>query len=434
MNGPTSRLRGVARAFAASAVVATGLAWAQPTWVFDAAGAYPGRQGGAQGVAYVEAARHPADLTQADTGLFVVCDAAAADAFDLFLWVGGVPPTAVDAAGTVEVLTRLGDDPARSARWSLDVDAIVGEVVVAPPAARTLLLDDLRRGGSLAVRLVTDPSAGAVQPTFVYEVAGFPEAELGCPARAAATDDPFAGAPIVPVEPAPADPFGAAPAAPADPFAGAPAAPDPFAGAPAAPDPFAAPAAPDPFAAPVAPADPFADAPPALGDGFGDGFLTDPTTGLLSLFGDLGDFASLPPRVDLTLVIAEAERAILYATPGGAFHAVGGFCNPEGGGDNGFLFEFGSPAFAAYGDDAILVLFADGLEVGYLELGVYRDGAGAAGFVRYEEDEAGFLRALEAFATLEAVLTPEDVDRPDAYWSFATADLLGAMSGLGCRP
>ena len=420
---PCRRRTAAARVAAAAAALSVAVAFAQPTWVFDPEGVYPERQVGASGVAYVEAARFPEDLTQEATGLFVVCDALAPDAYDLFLWAGPLP-AAVDAAGTVEVLTRRGDDPARSARWSVEPDRVGGRVLVASDAARALLLDDVRQGGSLAVRVLVDPAAGAAQPTFVYEVSGFPEGELACAARAAATGDPFAGAPIVPVEPAGDDPFAAPPAAP-----------DPFADAPAAPDPFVAPPAPaDPFAdAPPAPADPFADAPSEPGDALAGDVETDPTTGLLSLFGTVDEFAQLPPRLELAQLVAEPTRAIAYANPDGDLQAIGGFCNPEGGGENGFVIEIGSPAFAGYGDSATLVLYVDGLEVGFAELGVYRDDVGAAGFVRYDEDELGILRAFGAFADLELVLTGDGL-AADAYWWFTTADLAAALAALECAP
>lgn len=427
--------RGRARFAAATVALATSVAFGQPTWVVDPEGVYPERQQGASGVAYVEAQRFPAGATQEETGLFVVCDVLAPDAYALFLWAGSMPDEAVDLAGTVEVLTRRGDDAARSARWSVEADPF-GQVLVATARVRALLLDDLRRGGSLAVRVLTDPAAGAAQPTFVYEVDGFPEADLDCAARVAATSDPFADAPIVPVEPDADDPFADAPVVPVDPFADTPAAPaDPFADAPAAPDPFAAPPAPaDPFAAPPAPADPFADAPPAAGDGFDDEILTDPTTGLLSLFGTIDEFAPLPPRLDLTMLIAEPARAVAYANPDGSFGAIGGFCNPEGGGENGFVVELGSPAFASYGETATLVLYVDGLEIGYVELGVYTDDAGTAGFVLYDEDELGILRALDAFEDLEAVLSGDGVEVAEAYWWFQTADLAAAIAALDCAP
>ena len=428
VQGRTSARRAAAaRVAVATAALATAVAVAQPTWVANPDGAYPGRQAGLQGVAYVEAATFPAGLSQEQTGLFVVCDGSAPDAFDLFLWVGALPGGAVDASGTLEVLTRRSDDAARSARWSVDADPSVGEVVVATANVRALLLEDLRRGGTLAVRLATVPAAGAAQPTFVYQVDGFPEDVLDCGARAAAASDPFAGAPVVPVAPAADDPFADAPVVPVDPFADAPATPaDPFADAPSAPAPFAAP--------PAAPSDPFADAPPALGEGADDTFLTDPTTGLLTLFGTIDEFAPLPPRVDLTALTAEPDRAVLQANPNGTFHAIGGFCNAEGGGDNGFLVELAAPAFDAYGESATLVLYVDGLEIGYAELGVYIDEDGAAGFVLYDEDELGILRALDAFEDLEAVLTGDGAEVAEAYWAFTTADLRAAIAAMPCAP
>ncbi len=430
---PSRVRRTVARAVAATAVLATALAFAQPTWVADPDGAYPGRQAGVQGLAYVEAATFPADLTQDQTGLFVVCDGASLDATDLFLWVGVLPPGAVDAAGTLEVLTRRGSDAARSARWSVDVDSVVGEVVVANPTVRSLLLEDLRRGGTLAVRLATDPAAGAAQPTFVYEVDGFPEDALDCGSRTVAASDPFAGAPIVPVEPAADDPFADAPVAPVDPFADATAAPeDPFADAPRAPDPAPPPAA-DPFA--VAPVAPASTAPPAVGDGYEDAFLTDPTTGLLSLSGTLAEVVSIPPRVDLTALTTDAAGAIIYANPGGVISAFGGFCDPEGGGDNGFFIELASPAFATFEERGTLVLYADGYEIGFVELGIYVDDRGATAYVVYDQDELGILRALEAFPTLEAVVFGSGAgDRADAYWGFATAEIATAVAVLDCAP
>ena len=170
----STRPRGATvRVAVAIAALASAVAFAQPTWVFDPEGVYPDRQGGASGVAYVEASRFPDATTQEATGLFVVCDALAADAYALFLWAGPMPAGAVDAAGTVEVLTRRGDDAARSARWAVEPDP-VGQVLVANANVRALLLEDVRRGGSLAVRVLTDPAAGASQPTFVYEVGGLP--------------------------------------------------------------------------------------------------------------------------------------------------------------------------------------------------------------------------------------------------------------------
>ena len=50
---------------------------------------------------------------------------------------------------------------------------------------------------SEGLRVLTDSAAGTAQPTFVYEVGGFPEVELACVSRATAADDPFAGAPVV---------------------------------------------------------------------------------------------------------------------------------------------------------------------------------------------------------------------------------------------
>ena len=436
LDRPLRRRTAAARVAAAAAALSVAFAFAQPTWVFDPEGVYPERQQGVAGVAYVEAARFPADVTQEATGLFVVCDALAPDSYELFLWAGPVPDAALDAAGTVEVLTRRGDDAARSARWSVEADP-VGQVLVANDAVRALLLDDVRRGGSLAVRVLTDSAAGTAQPTFVYEVGGFPEVELACVSRATAADDPFAGAPVVPVEPDGDDPFADAPVAPVDPFANAPlapAAPDPFADAPAAPNPFAAPpAAADPFATPPAPSDPVADASPEPGDGFDEPLRTDPTTGLQSLFGTIDDFAPLPPRLELAQLLAEPTRAIAYADPDGGIQAIGGFCSPEGGGENGFVIELGSPAFAAYGDSGTVVVYVDGLEVGFAELGVYRDDVGAAAFVTYDEDELGLLRAFEAFADLEMVLTGDGV-AADAYWWFTTADLAAAITALDCAP
>ena len=414
---PTRFRRTAARGAILTASLAAAVAFAQPTWVFDPEGVYPERQQGASGVAYVEATRFPAGATQDETGLFVVCDALAIDAYDLFLWAGPVPDAAVDAAGTVEVLTRRGDDAARSARWSVEPDP-VGQVLVANAAVRALLIDDLRRGGSLAVRVLTDPAAGAAQPTFVYEVGGFPEVDLDCAARVAAANDPFAGAPIVPVEPDSDDPFADAPVAPVDPFADAPPAPvDPFADAP------------------PAPVDP---APPAAGDGVDDPsvtdpFLTDPTTGLLSFFGTIDEFEPLPPRLDLLLLDAQATQAIAFANPDGVVSAIGAFCNPDGGGDNGVLLELASPAFATFGEGATLVLYADRNEVGFVELGVFRTDAGVTGYVRYDKDELGVLRAIDAFPTLEAVLVGSG-DLAEAYWSFETADLAAAVAALDCAP
>jgi hypothetical protein len=81
-----------------------------------------------------------------------------------------------------------------------------------------------------------------------------------------------------------------------------------------------------------------------------------------------------------------------------------------------------------------LVLYVDGLEVGYAELGVYTDEVGAAGFVRYDDDEVGILRAFEAFEDLEAVLSGDGVEVAEAYWAFATADLRAAIAAMPCAP
>lgn len=219
----------------ALALLGAASAQGRPTWVLGADAT----------LAYVEAYAFPTGVAQVDTGIFVVCDDEAPNGLNVYLWTGtfGVRP-----ADQVEGLVRREQDTPRRHPF-LTFGANLDRAAPLYFSDVDLFLDDLRRGGSMAVRLMLFAGAAeASQPTYQYDVSGFPavEAQLRCP-------PPTAGAPA-PAAPAPVDPF-------ASPRTGA-AAPDPFAApatpAPPAPAPAPAPAAPPP----VAPAPPAAPAAP----------------------------------------------------------------------------------------------------------------------------------------------------------------------------
>ena len=212
---------------------ATSLAQNAPSWVYNRADG-----------AYVEAFSYPSGMTQAETAIMIVCDLAAPAGINVVLWIGdhGVRPTEVD------VLVRRDQDAIQRYPWFVGSNGDRASPMLYADVER--FLDDLRRGGTLALRFFLLPGVPeASQPTFQYAIDGFAEIEqqLRC-------DEP-------------PDPFAALPAAP-DPFAtpSPPPAPPPIATSPrggqAAPATVAPPAAADP-PPPPPPPPPAAAAPPA---------------------------------------------------------------------------------------------------------------------------------------------------------------------------
>ncbi len=384
---------------------------------------------GGVGFAYVEAFRHPAYMEQIDTGLFVACDPAADDGFELYLWTQeGRMPALNPATQTLSVLTRRGQDAVRSQPWRV-IDFGDGyQEVFADPATRAALFDDLRRGGVLAIRLESDPSLGAAQPTFEFLVDGFAavEATLAvCASQRMPARDPFAG---------PSDPFAAPPA---DPFA-APPATDPFA-APPVENPFAAPPVANPFAAPPV-ANPFGQSPNAPVDPFGGpdvadgGQVFDPITGLVSFQTLLTDYRSLPVQ-PVNQVVSDVDFVALVGPTDaqGRFNAFGVVCQ-AGAGQNGVYIEVLSTWMEA---DQILfaVLFNAGREIGALEIETELDNRGTpTGYVVWDEDETGFAKAVEAFDRLDVLMFVGDASEPSDHWQLDAVSLRPVLAGLSCRP
>jgi hypothetical protein len=149
-----------------------------PTWVVMPESDNFSRAG--LGSAYVEAFTHPDTMTQLETGIFVACDPGSVDRYDVFVWIGEHPMPGKDTvAGTIEVVTRRDAEGVRSTTWLLDE----GDTTIrALGPARAGMLDDLRLGGTLSLRVQSDPGLGAEQPTFQFAVDGFGavEAALGC--------------------------------------------------------------------------------------------------------------------------------------------------------------------------------------------------------------------------------------------------------------
>lgn len=400
-----------------------------PRWVIDPAADNFNTNGGV-GFAYVEAFRHPAYMEQIDTGLFVACDPAAQDGFELYLWTQeGRMPALNTATQTLSVLTRRDQDAVRSQPWRV-VDFGDGyQEVFADATTRAALFDDLRRGGVLAVRVESDPSLGAAQPTFEFLVDGFAEVEAvlsvcaGQRASQQPARDPFA---------APADPFAAPPAT--DPFA-APPVSDPFAAPPAA-NPFAAPPAADPFAAPPV-ANPFGQAPavPAAPSGAEDGgqFL-DPITGLISFQTALTEYRSLPVQ-SVDQVVNDSSFAALVGPTNaqGRFNAIGFVCQ-AGAGQNGLYIELMSTWLQA--DEILFAVFFDaGREIGGIEVETELSNSGTpTGYVVWDEDEVGFATAVEVFDRLDVLLFVGDAAEPSDHWRLDTASLRPALAGLSCSP
>jgi hypothetical protein len=149
-----------------------------PTWVVMPGSDSFSRAG--LGSAYVEAFSHPDTMTQLETGIFVACDPSSTDGYDVFVWIGAHPMPGKDAvAGTVEVVTRRSAEGVRATTWLLDE----GDTTIrALGPARAGMLEDLRFGGTLSLRVQSDPGVGAEQPTFEFAIDGFAavEASLGC--------------------------------------------------------------------------------------------------------------------------------------------------------------------------------------------------------------------------------------------------------------
>ncbi len=397
-----------------ASIVATAVA--QPAWVVDATTDAFNVSEGSTGWAYVEAFAFPAGMEQRNTGLFVVCDVEAPDGYAAFVWLGTPAIPALDPFDrTVEMLLRRDQDPVRTTRWTV-LEGGSATVAFADDALRAVLFEDLALGGTLAVRLMSDPGLGSQQPTFQFQVDGFdavqalPCAEQAAAARAAAASDPFADAPV-------ADPFADAPAA--DPFADAPPA-DPFADAPAG--------EPDPVAATRG----AAAADPPASKAFDDP-LAHPVTGLVTFGYVLTDFEPLPPMVQPTVRTTTDDRYELLSNgdPAATYRALGGGCMADGAGLNGWIVDVASPGFDAADGTYFAWLFADGEEVGSLEVATYLVEDAVNGFLRWDAAEVGLLAAVRAYDSLDVVLV-DDFEAVVDYWRIDARVVRSMFDGLPC--
>jgi hypothetical protein len=200
------------RRWAASALLAlvagTGVAWGQGAWSVDPAG---------RG-AVLQPFALPAGVAVADAALVVFCDADVPGGLNVNLWLGR--PTGVAWPTSFEAATRRDQDAVRRDRWSSDGDRLAAPFYYGEVGR---VIDDLRRGGSFAVRaFVLEGVADAAQPTYQFSVDGFAVAErqLGCAAAAPA-------APTAPEAPPARTPSTRSAAPPPAPSAPAPPAPAP---------------------------------------------------------------------------------------------------------------------------------------------------------------------------------------------------------------
>jgi hypothetical protein len=321
------------------------------------------------GAAYVEPFSHPDTVQQSDTGLVVACDPAAPDGYELYVWIGAHPMPAKDPrAGTIEVLTRRDADEVRTTLWS-----VVGSndtVVLASERVRELLMDDLRRGGVLSLRVLTDPPRGALQPTFQFDVDGFAavEAALACAEVGRRASQP---APTDPAPPAGAEPGGG------------------FSGSVAG------------------------------------------LTNLLTYGTLLADFAPLPEAARVHRVSATGELVSLVSGDGDAMRAVVYQCSPEGG-ENRLATTLVSPSIPE-GAPVYLVLFDQGREIGFVQgEGLLEDGSFREAFLLWDEDEEGLLTALLLYGDLDALLLDAD-DRVLDAWRISARGFATAVNALPCR-
>jgi hypothetical protein len=319
------------------------------------------------GAAYVEAFAYPEGMSQIDTGLFVACEPSQVDHYEIFVWIGMHPMPARDAfADTIEVLTRREADAVRTDAWRLG-DGL--SLVYAPEAARAALLDDLRRGGTLALRVLTDPALGARQPTFQFVVDGFAAVEeaLDC-ANAADRDAPSAS------------PAGAA--------------------APEEEEPSP--------------------------------YVPHPVTGLPSLDSRFSEYVDLPERIDLKTLVGNGTDFVTLVSgeTGAGLRGIGFQCLAEGGA-NGVLVTVASPAF--YPDEyAYLVLYVAGREVGEVTLVWSRETEGSQeAYAALDADEVGLYKALLFYSTIDAVLLDEYAEVLD-YLRLSTTGVAAAINAMPC--
>lgn len=165
-------------------VAGAGVAWAQGAWSVDVEG---------RG-AVLQPFALPAGVAAVDAALVVFCDADVPGGLNVNVWLGR--PAGVAWPASFEAATRRDQDAVRRDRWSSDGDRLAAPYAYAEVGR---ILDDLRRGGSVALRaFVIDGVADAAQPTYQFAVDGFATAErqLACRADAAAP------APTAPANPA----------------------------------------------------------------------------------------------------------------------------------------------------------------------------------------------------------------------------------------
>jgi hypothetical protein len=286
---------------------------------------------------------------------------------------------------TIEVLVRREADAIRSGRWTLDESETT---LRAATAERSSLLADLRRGGNVALRIVSDPALGAAQPTFQFAVDGFAavEAHLDC-LRVGST--------------APArDPFAAV--APAGPGVGVVTREPPTSGS----------------AAPEAPA--------------ADPWRVHPITGLYTYDSTLAEFEPLPAPFTVDGVFDTGADFVMLVgdAPAELLRGLSYSCASTGGA-NGVIATVASPALIE-DEFAYLVLFEAGSEIGEVELSWAHEAEGVReAIVEYDEDEVGLYLALMLYGALDAVLLAESGDVID-FWRIEPRGFATAIDGLGC--
>lgn len=385
--------------------------------------------------AYVEAYRFPDTMAQVDTAVFVLCDAAVPGGVDVRVWFGLHP--GAPRSGTIEVLTRRGQDEPRRSVWRVYGDG--DRAYPLDDAHLGGLVADVIDGGDLAVRVIAVPGlAESAQPTFQYALGSVEPllAALPClvPGTATASHDPFAGAPASPPPPEPARPSAASPRSGTAPPIAAPS--EPVEPTPPTPAPPMASPVPPPSATVVPQAPPSA-APPASGATEAEwSSFFHPVTDLFVVTESLAEIAAVLParaRVATSDRVPGPEPSVtVYDARGPGYRSLVLGCTP----DIGAIAVVASPALLRYGDGAFLwfALFAgdEGLgEAEIVSIAGLLDGTGAAVF-EYGEDVFGVATAVRRYGPALTVVIFDDEDAVVDAWDLDVSGLRPLVDTLPC--
>ena len=132
------------------------------------------------GAASVPAFTYPEGMPVEDAVLIVTCADDTTSGLRVLLSVENLSTTLPD---TMAGMARLDQDPVRRFDW-VRYDGRADRVTPRDVTDADALVDDVRRGGTLSVRLFLTPGIPDFdQPTFQYLVDGFAEieSELSCP-------------------------------------------------------------------------------------------------------------------------------------------------------------------------------------------------------------------------------------------------------------